>query len=130
MAGYNFIKNHYPEFPKFDKNMAISWEDFEKIDIRAGTIISAEEFPEARKPSYKLTIDFGEAGIKKSSAQITHFYQKEALEGLQVIAVINFPEKQIANFFSQCLVLGVYTAGREVVLLSPEQKVENGAKVG
>ena len=112
------------------KNMAISWADFEKVDIRVGTVITAEDFPEARKASYKLTIDFGEEGIKRSSAQITHFYRKEELPGLQVIAVINFPEKQIANFFSQCLVLGVYTTGKEVVLLSPLQKVDNGAKIG
>jgi tRNA-binding protein len=110
--------------------MTISWDDFEKVDIRVGTILSADEFPEARKPSYKLTIDFGEAGIKRSSAQITKFYKREELPGMQVIAVVNFPEKQIANFFSHCLVLGVYTAGKEVVLLSPKQKVENGAKVG
>jgi len=110
--------------------MAITWDDFEKVDMRAGTIISVEDFPKARKPSYILTIDFGEAGIRKSSAQITHFYGKEELIGLQVIAVINFPEKQIANFFSQCLVLGVYTPEKEVVLLSPLQKIHNGAKVG
>jgi len=110
--------------------MAITWDDFEKVDMRAGTIISAEDFPKARKPSYILTIDFGEAGMRKSSAQITHFYSKEELIGLQVIAVINFPEKQIANFFSQCLVLGVYTPEKEVVLLSPLQKIHNGAKVG
>jgi tRNA-binding protein len=110
--------------------MAISWSDFEKVDIRVGTVLTAEEFPEARKPSYRLTIDFGETGIKRSSAQITKFYSKEELPGMQVIAVINFPEKQIANFFSQCLVLGVYTEDKEVVLLSPKQKVPNGAKIG
>ena len=109
----------------------ITFDDFSKVDIRVGVIVAAEHFPEARKPAIKLRIDFGpEIGEKKSSAQITHFYRKEELEGLQVIAVINFPEKQIANFFSQCLVLGVYTAGNEVVLLSPMQKVKNGAKVG
>lgn len=110
--------------------MAISWSDFEKVDIRVGTVLTAEEFPEARKPSYRLTIDFGETGIKRSSAQITKFYSKEELPGMQVIAVINFPEKQIANFFSQCLVLGVYTEDKEVILLSPKQKVPNGAKIG
>jgi tRNA-binding protein len=113
-----------------NKNMPISWEDFEKIDIRVGTILEVDDFPAARKPSYKLTIDFGSEGIKKSSAQITHFYNKEMLPGLQVIAVINFPVKQIANFFSECLVLGVYTPEKEVVLLSPLQKVKNGAKIG
>jgi tRNA-binding protein len=112
------------------KNMVISWADFEKIDIRVGTVLTVEDFPEARKPSYKLTIDFGAEGVKRSSAQITHFYGKEELPGQQVIAVINFPEKQIANFFSQCLVLGVYTPDKQVVLLSPLQKVENGAKIG
>jgi len=110
--------------------MAITWDDFEKVDMRAGTVVLVEDFPKARKPSYILTIDFGEAGIRKSSAQITHFYNKEELIGLQVIAVINFPEKQIANFFSQCLVLGVYTTEKQVVLLSPLQKIHNGAKVG
>jgi len=110
--------------------MPISWDDFEKVDIRAGTILSAEEFPAARKPAYKLTIDFGAEGIKKSSAQITHFYNKEELPGLQVIAVVNFPVKQIGNFFSECLVLGVYTPDKEVILLSPLQKVDNGAKIG
>mgnify|MGYP003402096015 FL=1 len=110
--------------------MPITWDDFEKVDIRVGTVISVEDFPNARKPSYKLTIDFGPEGIKKSSAQITHFYTKEYLPGKQVIAVINFPPKQIANFFSECLVLGVYTPGNEVVLLCPRQKVDNGAKIG
>ena len=114
----------------YNKNMPITWEDFEKIDIRVGTILEVEDFPNARKPSYKLTIDFGPEGIKKSSAQITHFYNKEVLPGLQVIAVVNFPVKQIANFFSGCLVLVVYTPEKEVVLISPLQKMENGAKIG
>ena len=83
---------------------------------------TAEDFPGSRKPAYKLTIDFGAEGIKKSSAQITHFYNKEELPGKQVIAVVNFPVKQIANFFSECLVLGVYTPEREVVLLKPACK--------
>jgi tRNA-binding protein len=100
--------------------MPITWEDFEKIDIRVGTILNVEDFPAARNPSYKLTIDFGPEGIKKSAAQIT----------VQVIAVVNFPVKQIANFFSECLVLGVYTPEKEVVILSPLQKVDNGAKIG
>ncbi len=108
----------------------ITWSDFEKIDIRVGTILTADEFPEARKPSYKLSIDFGELGIKRSSAQITEFYQKGNLPGTQIIAVVNFPVKQIANFFSECLVLGVYTKDKNVVLLSPLQKVDNGAKIG
>jgi tRNA-binding protein len=110
--------------------MPISWEDFEKIDIRIGTITEVSDFPKAKKPAFKLTIDFGEMGIKKSSAQITHFYDKDKLAGKQVIAVINFPPKQIADFFSECLVLGVYTDKKEVVLLQPERKVENGWRVG
>ena len=110
--------------------MAISWDDFEKVDIRAGTILEAARFPEARKPAYKLLIDFGPEGIKKSSAQITRFYSPEELVGRQVIAVVNFPPKQIGPYVSECLVLGVYTAEREVVLLSPLQAVDNGAKVG
>jgi tRNA-binding protein len=108
----------------------IAWEDFEKIDIRLGTILTVEDFPEARRPAYKLTIDFGDMGIKKSSAQITSLYDKQYLTGKQVIAVINFPPKQIANFFSECLVLGVYNAAQEVVLLHPSQPVPNGAKIG
>jgi tRNA-binding protein len=110
--------------------MIITWDDFEKIDIRAGTIIEVNDFPKAKKPAYQLTIDFGELGIKKSSAQVTHLYKKEALMGKQVIAVVNFEPKQIANFFSECLVLGVYTDKKEVVLLQPQQSVQNGWKIG
>ena len=110
--------------------MTITWDDFSKIDIRAGTITEVNDFPKAKKPSYQLKIDFGELGIKQSSAQITSLYSKEELLGKQVVAIVNFPPKQIANFFSQCLVLGVYTPGKEVVLLSPLQKIHNGAKVG
>ena len=108
----------------------ISWEDFEKIDIRSGTILEVDDFPGARKPAYKLSIDFGELGIKKSSAQITSLYKKEELIGSQVVAVVNFPVKQIANFFSECLVLGVYNENKEVVLLQPSLPVQNGGKVG
>lgn len=108
----------------------ITWDDFEKMDIRAGTILSAEEFTGARKPAYKLTIDFGPEGIKRSSAQITALYTAASLVGRQVIAVINFPVKQIGNFFSECLVLGVYNENKEVVLLQPSQTVNNGDKVG
>jgi tRNA-binding protein len=110
--------------------MIITWDDFEKIDMRIGTIIEAFDFPNAKKPAYQLTIDFGETGIRKSSAQIASLYQKEELIGKQIIAVLNFPKKQIANFFSECLVLGVYTDKNEVVLLHPERKVENGWKIG
>ena len=108
----------------------ISWDDFAKIEIRAGTIMEVNDFPKAKNPAYQITIDFGELGIKRSSAQITHLYEKEALFGKQVIAVMNFPPKQIANFFSECLVLGVYTDKKEVVLLTPDRPVENGWKIG
>jgi tRNA-binding protein len=108
----------------------ISWTDFEKVDIRVGTIIEVTDFPNARKPSYQLLVDFGELGIKKSSAQITALYQKENLIGRQVIAVVNFPVKQIANFFSECLVLGVYNENDNVVLLQPSLQVKNGCKIG
>lgn len=108
----------------------ITWTDFEKIDIRTGTITEVSDFPKARNPSYQLKIDFGELGFKKSSAQITDRYQKQDLLGQQVIAVVNFPPKQIANFVSECLVLGVYTAEKQVILLQPQQPVANGMKIG
>ena len=108
----------------------IQWEDFEKIDIRVGTILEVQGFPKARRPSYQLTIDFGELGLKRSSAQVTDLYDLQQLVGRQVIAVVNFPPKQIANFFSECLVLGVYTDKKEVVLLQPERTVDNGWKIG
>ncbi len=107
----------------------ISWEDFEKVDIRSGTILEAFDFPKARKPAYQLNIDFGELGIKKSSAQITQHYSKEELIGKQIIAVVNFPPKQIANFFSECLVLGLADKDGHIVLLEPQKKIENGKKV-
>lgn len=110
--------------------MTITWDDFEKIDIRAGTITEVTDFPKAKKPAYQITIDFGELGLKRSSAQVTHIYTKEELAGKQVIAIVNFPPKQIANFFSECLILGVYTDKNEVVLLQPERKVANGWKIG
>lgn len=109
----------------------ISWSDFEKIDIRVGTIVSAAPFPRAKKPAYQLTIDFGESiGIKRSSAQITELYNLDTLAGRQVVAVVNFPPKQIATFISECLVLGVYQDDRSVVLLQPSQPVPNGLKIG
>src|SRR6476660_4469816 len=108
----------------------ITWNDFEKIDIRTGTIIEVNDFPKARKASYQLTIDFGPLGIKKSSAQITHHYRKEELLNKQIIAVVNFPVKQIATFFSECLVLGVYDENKDVILLQPGKHVGNGLKVG
>jgi tRNA-binding protein len=108
----------------------ISWGDFEKIDIRVGTIIEATDFAKARKPAYKLTIDFGEMGLKRSSAQITKFYSTSELIGQQVIAVVNFVPKQIADFFSECLVLGVYDENKNVVLIQPKHSVSNGSKIG
>ena len=107
----------------------ISWNDFEKIEMRVGTIIEVNDFPEARKPAYQLTIDFGsEIGIKKSSAQITKRYHKDDLQGKQIIAVVNFPKKQIGKFMSECLVLGSINDD-EVVLLSSDMKVENGLRI-
>ena len=108
----------------------ISWQDFEKIDIRTGTIISVSDFPEARNPSYKVEIEFGDLETKKSSAQITKLYQKEDLIGKQIIAVVNFPKKQIANFFSECLILGVYGENKEVTLLATSLPTKNGLQVG
>jgi tRNA-binding protein len=111
-------------------SMSITWDDFEKVDMRAGTIIEVNDFPKARKPAYKLKVDFGELGIKNSSAQITKFYTKEDLLNKKVIAVVNFPPKQIADFISECLVLGVYDENKDVILLTPERNVGNGMKVG
>ena len=108
----------------------ITWQDFEKIDIRCGTVVEVNDFPNARKPAYQLTIDFGPLGIKRSSAQVTNHYSKQAIVGRQVVAVVNFPVKQIANFFSECLVLGVYDENNQVVLLQPERNVGNGQKIG
>ena len=110
--------------------MNITWEDFSKLDIRVGTILEVSDFPKARNPSYQIKIDFGELGIRNSSGQITALYSKQQLTGKQVIAVTNFPPKQIANFVSECLVLGVYGASNEVILLQPERAVTNGAKIG
>lgn len=108
----------------------ITWNDFEKVQIKAGTIIDVADFPNARKPAYQLTIDFGADGVKRSSAQITHHYNKEELIGKQIVAVVNFPVKQIANFFSECLVLGVYDNNNNVVLLTTDKPVQNGGAVG
>jgi len=111
--------------------MTINWSDFEKIDMRLGTIIAVDDFAKAKKPAYKLTIDFGnEIGIKKSSAQITTHYTKEELVNRQIIAVVNFPPKQIADFISECLVLGVYDENNAVILLKPEKNTSNGMKIG
>jgi tRNA-binding protein len=108
----------------------ISWADFEKVELRAGTIVSAEVFPEAKKPAYKLTIDFGpEIGVRKSSAQITARYRPEGLVGKQVLAVVNFPPKQIGPFVSECLTTGFADDSGAVVLLSPDSQVPNGARL-
>lgn len=106
----------------------ITFEDFRKVDLRIGTIIEVSDFPNARRPAYKLTIDFGELGIKKSSAQITTLYNKSDLLNRQVVAVVNFPKKQIANFMSECLVVGA-VKDKDVFLLHPESKVQNGTVV-
>ncbi|GGW78599.1 tRNA-binding protein [Alteromonas halophila] len=109
----------------------ISWNDFEKVDMRAGTIIDVQLFPEARRPAYKLVVDFGETlGTRKSSAQITDLYTPEELLGKQILAVVNFPPKQIGPFMSECLVTGFYNNDNQVVLLHPSQQVQNGAKLG
>ena len=108
----------------------ISFDDFEKVDIRVGTIVDAAAFPKARKPAWKLWVDFGEAiGAKKSSAQITAHYDRDALLGRQVAAVVNFPPRQIADFMSEILVLGFSDADGEVVLIGPERPVPNGGKM-
>ncbi len=107
----------------------ITWNDFEKVELRVGTILKVEAFPEARKPAYKLLIDFGEFGTKKSSAQITGHYGEEELVGKQILAVINFPKKQIGPFMSECLTTGVTDEQGEIVLLSPDVSVPNGAKL-
>lgn len=109
----------------------INWNDFEKIDIRVGTILEAKPFERARNPSYKLVIDFGEEiGIKKSSAQITVLYQPEDIIGKQVIAIVNFPKKQIADFMSECLVLGAVGDNKEVTLLTVNLPSKNGIPIG
>ena len=108
----------------------ITWNDFEKLDIRSGTILQAEHFAEARKPSYKLLIDFGEIGTLRSSAQITELYNLDDLIGMQIVAIVNLGKKQIANFISECLILGVYNEENKVVLLQPTQAVGNGCKIG
>ena len=108
----------------------ISWDDFEKIDMRVGTILSATPLPKAKIPAFQLNIDFGPEGMRQSSARITALYQPETLVGRQVIAVVNFPPKLIAGFRSECLVLGIYNENNDVVLLQPERPVGNGHKIG
>jgi len=114
---------------RMEDTQTIEWKDFEKIDLRVGTIVEAEIFKEAKKPAYKLMIDFGEAGLRKSSAQITVLYEPEQLIGKQVIAVVNFPPKQIANVISECLVLGAVD-GAAVTLLTADLPTANGLRIG
>lgn len=111
--------------------MDLTWNEFERTDMRVGTIIEINDFPEARKTAYQLTIDFGtEIGIRKSSAQITKRYQKEDLLHRQIVAVVNFPKKQIGKFMSECLVLGAVGEMGDVILLAPDFKIENGLRIG
>lgn len=111
--------------------MDLIWNEFERTDMRVGTIIDVNDFPEARKPAYQLTIDFGaEIGIRKSSAQITKRYKKEDLLNRQIVAVVNFPKKQIGKFMSECLVLGAVGEEGDVILLAPDFKIENGLRIG
>ena len=107
----------------------ITWHDFEKVELRAGTIIDVADFPEARKPAYKLTVDFGPFGIKKSSAQVTKHYAKAQLTGRQVVGVINFPPKQIANYISEFLVTGFADENGDIILASIDKPVPNGSKL-
>ena len=108
----------------------ISWDDFQKVEIRVGTIIEASDFPEAIKPAYQLKVDLGEKiGIKQSSAQITNLYSKEELIGKQVVAIVNFPPKKIGPFISECLVTGFYKDGKSVVLATSDKKIPNGSRL-
>jgi tRNA-binding protein len=113
------------------KKMDLTWNEFERTDMRVGTIIDVNDFPEARKPAFQLTIDFGtEIGIRKSSAQITKRYAKEDLLNRQIVAVVNFPKKQIGKFMSECLVLGAVGEEGDVILLAPDFKIDNGLRIG
>ena len=111
--------------------MDLTWSEFERVEMRVGTILEVNDFPEARKPAFQLTIDFGTViGIRKTSAQITKRYSKDALVGRQIVAVINFPKKQIGKFMSECLVLGAVGEEGDVILLAPDFKIENGLRIG
>lgn len=112
------------------QNKNLTWKEFMNVEMRVGTIIAAEEFKEAINPAYKMIIDFGEYGERKTSAQITQLYTPEELIGRQIIAVVNFPPKQIANLMSECLVLGGVGETKEVTLIEPERQVENGTRIG
>ena len=116
--------------PHHPQKAEISWNDFEKLDIRVGTITEALPFPKARKPAYQLQIYFVALGSRWTSAQITDFYSPQDLINRQVIALINLPKKQIANFFSECLVLGIYNEDGKVILLQPEKSIPDGAAIG
>jgi len=111
-------------------NQNLTWNEFLKVEMSVGTIISAEIFKEVSKPAYKMLIDFGEFGMRKTSAQITELYTPEDLIGRQIVAVINFPPKQIANMMSECLVLGGIGENKDVILIQPERKVKNGTRIG
>ena len=109
----------------------ISWADFEKVELRVGTVVAVEPFPEARKPAYKLTVDFGpEIGLRRSSAQITVHYTADELKGRQVVGVVNFPPKRIGPFMSECLITGFYREDGSVILAVPDKPVTDGAKLG
>ena len=111
--------------------MDLTWIEFERVEMRVGTILEVNDFPQANKPAYQLTIDFGNIiGIRKTSAQITKRYQKEVLLNRQIVAVVNFPKKQIGKFMSECLVLGAVGEKGDVILLAPDFKIENGLRIG
>ena len=126
---YNNALKRTNNFKKNAMKPEINFEDFLKVDLRVGTIIEVNDFPKARKPAYQLKIDFGALGIKKSSAQITDLYTKETLLNKQVSAILNFEPRQIANFMSECLVLGIYNSSGNVVLLQASKPVKNGVQI-
>ena len=122
---YRYIKNMDAK-----NTSEITWNEFEKVAMHVGTILEVNDFPDAKKPAYQLTIDFGDIiGIKKTSAQITKQYEKATLINRQIVAVVNFPKKQIGKFMSECLVLGAVGLEGDVILLAPETKVENGLRI-
>jgi tRNA-binding protein len=128
--GYHFVRRIWPGWGEQEVTALITWEDFTKVELRVGRIVKAEPFPEARKPAYKLLLDFGpEIGTRRSSAQITRLYLPQELEGKHVVAVINFPPKQIGPFVSECLVTGFHNENGEVALCVPDQAVPLGAKL-
>lgn len=122
---YRYIKNMYAK-----NTSEITWNEFEKVAMHVGTILEVNDFPDAKKPAYQLTIDFGDIiGIKKTSAQITKQYEKATLINRQIVAVVNFPKKQIGKFMSDCLVLGAVGLEGDVILLAPDAKVKNGLRI-